>query len=189
MAGARTHLVQYSLNHRGVTGLLRNGGEVKDLVDDINKRTVRIAKSIAPVRTGTLRRSISWTPSRPFQLWRNEGVSRATAKHAYWVHEGTGGPDGLITSPTGKAMKVPAHRGILRGDDLPRQGRRGFEVKQKRRTEVSRIAGPQAYWLLKAVSGQDSNPFLAKALRQSMRGERRIAVTSSGAVPFARHRR
>jgi len=188
MAGPRSNLVQYRLDPRGVTGVLRNGGEVKDLVDDINRRTVRIAKSIAPVRTGTLRRSISWTPSKPFLLLRNQGVSRATAKHSYWVHEGTGGPDGLITSPTGKAMKVPAHRGNLRGDDLPREKNRGFKVRQKRRTEVSRVAGEKAYWLLKAVSGQESNPFLAKALRQAMRGERRIKVTDNGGVMFARHR-
>lgn len=99
-----------------------------------------LGKLDAPVRTGTLQRSIRMSSETRAGRRKVGFIVRADARHASWVHEGTYGP---ITPTTFPYMRVPR---------FPEYGPRGTAPVMFRRV----------------VSGQQANPFLAKNLRYVM---------------------
>lgn len=84
---------------------------VKVLVKERVDRVVVAARRFAPKKTHELERSIHGRVERQGGKW--VGVIEATAKHALWVHDGTG-----LYGPR-KHLIYPKHAKVLawRGDD------------------------------------------------------------------------
>ena len=72
-----------------IDGWYAPGGMVRAHARKIARRTVRYAKTEAPIRSGNLRRSIRDHVSRRGKR-HVVGFARAHSGHAYYVHEGTG---------------------------------------------------------------------------------------------------
>jgi hypothetical protein len=83
-----------------------------ELVRDTTRRVANYAKVLAPVDTGRLRGSIrTRVEARGLQV---TGTVAATARHAVWVHEGTGlyGPrHTYITPRRGRYLVFPGRSG------------------------------------------------------------------------------
>ena len=73
----------------GIAAMSYPGGQIWRWAYQRRTRVERVAKSMAPVRTGELRRSIygSYEPAPPQHVVMEV---HAGAEHALWVHEGTG---------------------------------------------------------------------------------------------------
>lgn len=101
--------VRYRIIERNVQRLAAPGGPMGDMINDVTRTAMRIAKtSTAPVRSGKLRRGININYAKPNGYLQLQGVLYANARHALWVHEGTKGP---IRSKSGKRMPVPRRGG------------------------------------------------------------------------------
>lgn len=135
MAGSSVSVVVY---HQNIDAMNMPRGMVYRYVHDKGRRAAVVAKSLVPVDTGRLRGSIRVEAPR---FTRNSVSVRvsARAKHAIWVHEGTG-PIIFV--------------------DLTQNG---FFWKPKSKGSTFRMR------YFADIRGQDANPFLEHALAVSMK--------------------
>ena len=142
------------------------GQPVNDLIWDVSRNARDIAKAEAPKRTGKLARSIRANRPKPTGLLRLAGYVGANAKHAVWVHDGTG----RIFAKRGK-LSVPRHRQHapnFSGGDLR---------KQWRAEKGWRGGGKPPYFLTMSVRGQKPQPYLQNAIGKAMAMEPRLTAT------------
>ena len=120
-----------------------------ELVRDTTQRVANYAKALAPVDTGRLRGSIrTRVETRGLRV---TGTVAATARHAVWVHEGTG-------------LYGPRHRYIT-----PKHGRYLVFPGRSGRTVFAR-----------RVAGMRPRRFLVAALRRGADGWR-LRINTPGA--------
>lgn len=122
-----------------ITAYILPGGEVSQEVNHVLKMAKKYAKTMAPKRTGKLARGIQHASPAPVSRLRTKGYVTSTAKHSAWVIHGTHRIHGK------PRMRVPSHRGPVRGADLPT----GSVVMRK------------------SVAGQRSNRFMQRALNMA----------------------
>ena len=133
------------------------GGEVYNMIDRVGIAAAELARLNVNSRTGKLRNSIRH--NRPNQTggFTLAGMVYANARHALWVHEGTG----TIFPKNGRYLTVPSEAGSASGAQL----RSAYIGAGGRKTHG---AGAKPYFLAREISGQDANPYLRNGLRTAM---------------------
>lgn len=135
-----------------------NGGTLGRAANKAGRRIVARAKRNAPVDSGRLRQSISYeVTSRAGDVIIRV---KANVEHAIYVHQGTG---------LGKRSPI-----VLAGGDA--RGPSGNLIVPKRRKALrweagagtpAGIATGDGFVFSKSSKGQDADPFLAKAVRDT----------------------
>lgn len=143
--------VQFRIHNAAIASFMDPGDAVDDLVWDTLKTTRDLAILYAPMRTGTLKRSIRANRPHRTGLFTNSGIVYSNARHALWVHDGT-----PRIYPRGRWLTVPNRPGHVSGAALRHGGPK---------------SGPgRMYFLTHSVRGQRPQPFLADALHVAMAG-------------------
>lgn len=161
------HTVQVNLHDAQIEALFM--GKIRREVSKVVNEGKRLSKARTPRHTGNLARSIVGdvdrvgVPDGFLRGWWGTG-----ARHAMWVHDGTGiyGPRATaIRSRSGKGLSFTPYRLVGPVAATPRGGRR------KKRT-LRRVVVPE-------VRGVPRTPFLTEPFK--------IVMLANG-VPFTVHR-
>lgn len=164
------------IRKRGVNGYVDCSGlfSKRHTIDNWHRKIGREvqaeARAGAPVRTGRLKSSIHLSGPHKYGTHGSEMKIRARAPYAFFVHDGTSSP---IVSRSGKKMgpmSMPAGGSGYKtwtGDVYKRKKpitKKGLTSHYGISKKYTKFVGfPLYQW---AVSGQDSNPFLAQAMAE-----------------------
>ena len=132
-----------------IDAMFQPGGEGVRYANTQARDVASDARSLAPERSGELRRFIRAVPSRSTGKRSVRSSVRSAARHSLWVHEGTAGDGaGYIYPARKRAMKLPPGGPTYHGGP-----------------STSRHMGQKFKAMkLKKVRGQKGNPFLRQAL-------------------------
>ena len=146
-----------------VRSYIQQGGEVHDVLTRVVRNTRFLSMQEAPARSGRLKRSFQSKHPTTTGPYSAAGRVSNNARHALWVHEGTG----PITSE--KHMLVPMNPAAFQASAASSGAGQELFIKWaaggKKRDERN-------FFRLMQVSGQSANPFMRRGLRRALDAER-----------------
>lgn len=150
------------IHESDVQSFIRQGGEVHDMLTRVVRNTRFLSMQEAPARSGRLKRSFQSKHPEQTGPYSAKGRVSNNAKHAVWVHEGTG----TITSTS--HMLVPMNPAAFQASKASSGAGQELFIKW---AAAGKKRGDRNFLRLMQVSGQQANPFMRRGLRRALAAE------------------